>query len=173
MRAIPTRMPWTGIPNESATVSGPSVLDPGNFRAEYGTSNLDVRHSASRRGHLGAALEAARRDRRILNGRSSTVGWSRAIGAFHSGLPYTMRTAGSLAKEFDTTGTAIVALAPGMNGYGGDNRVYGVGRNTYRYPATWKADMRLAKQFNLGCDAPARTAGRELQPLQSPERDRT
>ena len=37
-----------------------------------------------------------------------------------------------------------------MNGYGGDNRVYGVGRNTYRYPAAWKADLRLGKRFNLG-----------------------
>jgi len=37
-----------------------------------------------------------------------------------------------------------------MKGYGGDNRVYGVGRNTYRYPSTWKADMRLGKKFNLG-----------------------
>jgi hypothetical protein len=61
-----------------------------------------------------------------------------------------MRTAGSLATEFDTTGAAIVALAPGMNGYGGDNRVYGVGRNTYRYPHAWKADLRLAKHFDLG-----------------------
>jgi hypothetical protein len=61
-----------------------------------------------------------------------------------------MRTAGSLAKEFTATGTAIVALAQGMNGYGGDNRVYGTVRNAYRYPATWKADMRLAKHFNLG-----------------------
>jgi hypothetical protein len=61
-----------------------------------------------------------------------------------------MRTAGSLAKEFDSAGVPIVALAPGMNGYGGDNRVFGVGRNTYRYPATWKADMRMARRFNLG-----------------------
>ena len=84
-----------------------------------------------------------------------------------------MRTAGSLAKEFDTAGAAIVALAPGMNGYGGDNRVYGVGRNTYRYPATWKADLRLGKRFNLRDMREARTAGRELQSLQSPERDGT
>ena len=78
-------------------------------------------------------------------------GWMiSGVGTFRSGLPYTMRTSGSLAKEFDTTGAAIVALAPGMNGYGGDSRVYGVGRNTYRYPATWKADMRLGKRFNLG-----------------------
>jgi hypothetical protein len=63
-----------------------------------------------------------------------------------------MRTAGSLAKEFTQSGAAIVALAPGMNGYGGDSRVYGVGRNTYRYPGTWKTDMRLGKRFNLGSE---------------------
>ena len=37
-----------------------------------------------------------------------------------------------------------------MNGSGGDNRVYGVGRNTFRYPAAWKADVRLGKNFDLG-----------------------
>jgi hypothetical protein len=37
-----------------------------------------------------------------------------------------------------------------MNGSGGDNRVYGIGRNTYRYPSTWKADVRLGKKFILG-----------------------
>jgi hypothetical protein len=46
-----------------------------------------------------------------------------------------------------------------MNGSGGDNRVYGmgsdnvfynIGRNTYRYPATWKIDLRLAKSIDLG-----------------------
>jgi len=36
-----------------------------------------------------------------------------------------------------------------MNGYGGDDRLYGVGRNTYRYPQTWKADVRLSKRFRL------------------------
>ena len=37
-----------------------------------------------------------------------------------------------------------------MSGYGGESRVYSVGRNTYRYPAVWKADMRMGKRFNLG-----------------------
>jgi hypothetical protein len=88
-------------------------------------------------------------------------GWMLSgIGQFRSGMPYTMRTSGSLAEEFHgTTGAAIVGLGPGMNGSGGDNRVYGVGadgrvynigRNTYRYPATWKADLRLGKSFDLG-----------------------
>jgi hypothetical protein len=62
-----------------------------------------------------------------------------------------MRVSGSLPEEFNaTTGAAIVGLGPGMNGSGGDNRVYGVGRNTYRYPATWKMDLRLGRRFDLG-----------------------
>jgi hypothetical protein len=45
-----------------------------------------------------------------------------------------------------------------MIGSGGDNRVYWesdgrtqtIGRNTFRYPATWKADLRVGKKFDLG-----------------------
>jgi hypothetical protein len=136
-------MDWN--PNETAQAGGPSVLDPNDFRQEYGTSNLDVRHSAS------AAL-TWKPSWKISDPMSHLAnGWMLSgIGQFHSGLPYTMRTSGSLAKEFDATGAAIVALASGMSGYGGDNRVYGVGRNTYRYPSTWKADLRLAKRFDIG-----------------------
>jgi hypothetical protein len=138
-------MDWN--PNESALVSGPSVLDPTDFSQEYGTSSLDVRHSATV-----AAIWAPQWK---LNGWQGHVvnGWMIAgVGYAHSGLPYTMRTAGSLPKEFTVSGTPIVGLAPGMNGYGGDRRVYGVGRNTYRYPGSWKADMRVGKRFNLGRD---------------------
>ena len=137
-------MDWN--PNESTTVAGSDVLDPSAFSQEYGTSNLDLRHSA-------AALVIYETPWK-LRGAAGRLGngWMvSGIGQFHSGLPYTMRTSGALAEEFDrTTGTAIVALGPGMNGSGGDNRVYGVGRNTYRYPSTWKADMRLGKSFDLG-----------------------
>src|ERR1019366_3071340 len=73
------------------------------------------------------------------------------VGQFRGGRPYTMRGSGSLPEEFNaTSGAAIVGLGPGMNGSGGDNRVYGIGRNTFRYPAAWKADLRLARRFNLG-----------------------
>ena len=136
-------MDWN--PNESALISGSSVLDPLDFGQEYGTSDLDVRHSAS-----GMLIWQAPWKRK---GRESqlTDGWViSGIGQFHSGLPFTMRTAGSIPEMFDTSGGAIVGLGSSMNGYGGDNRVYGVGRNTYRYPLTWKADIRLGKKFNLG-----------------------
>ena len=132
-------------PIETPNIVRPSVFDPTNLQDEYGTSDLDVRHSAT------AAVIWQPHWR--VRGEFSAIahGWMLSgIGALRSGLPYTMRTAGGLAKEFDTTGASIVALAPGLNGYGGENRVYGVGRNTYRYPATWKADLRMAKRFDLG-----------------------
>ncbi len=132
-------------PNESMQISGASVLDPSNFRQEYGTSNLDIRHSVSAmtiwelpwraHGPAGALVNAW-----MLSG----------VGQFHSGLPYTMRTAGSIPEEFTSSGTAIAGLGPSMNGYGGDERVYGVGRNSYRYPSTWKADVRVGKRFQAG-----------------------
>jgi hypothetical protein len=137
-------MDWN--PNESTTVAGSDVLDPTEFSQEYGTGNLDMRHSATAMAVLESPWKVRGPAGRFANG------WMlAATGQFHSGLPYTMRTSGSLAEEFDqTTGAAIVALGPGMNGSGGDNRVYGVGRNTFRYPASWKADMRVGKKFDLG-----------------------
>jgi hypothetical protein len=146
-------MDWN--PNESTLVAGSDVLDPAHFSYEYGTGNLDMRHSAAVMMIYEAPWKLHKLAGRLANGWMVS-----GTGQFHSGLPYTMRTSGSLPEKFNqTTGAAIVGLATGMNGSGGDNRVYGVGgngrtynigRNTYRYPATWKADMRLGKSFDLG-----------------------
>ncbi|MGA3160465.1 MAG: TonB-dependent receptor [Terracidiphilus sp.] len=148
-------MDWN--PNESAQVAGNDILDPSDFGLEYGVSNLDVRHSAGAM----VVYEAPWK----LRGRAGKLGngWMvSGVGQFRSGLPYTMHTSGSLAKEFLLTTNGIetiVGLGPGMNGSGGDNRVYGkgsdgtpynIGRNTYRYPATWKIDLRLGRRFDLG-----------------------
>ncbi len=147
-------MDWN--PNETTLAAGSDVLDPNpaDFKYEYGTSDLDVRHSAAVMAIFEPPWKLRDRAGRLANG------WMLSgIGQFHSGLPYTMHTSGSLAEEFDDTGNSIMGLAPGMNGSGGDNRVYGVGsdgvtynigRNTFRYPSTWKADLRLGKRFELG-----------------------
>jgi len=135
-------MDWN--PDEALAGRG-SVLDPLDFRQEYGASDLDVRHSVSV-----YAIWYAPWRLTGLGGRFANEWMLAGMGQFHSGLPFTMRTAGSLAREFLDGGGLVVGLGPGMNGYGGDNRVYGVGRNTYRYPATWKADMRVGKRFALG-----------------------
>jgi hypothetical protein len=145
-------MDWN--PDGTTLVAGSDVLDPTNFNAEYGTSNLDVRHSAA----VMAIFESPWKLRDVA-GRFGNGWMLSGIGQFHSGLPYTMRTSGSLPELFETNGDAIVGLGPGMNGSGGDNRVYGIGnngiaynigRNTFRYPGAWKADLRLGKSFNLG-----------------------
>lgn len=143
---------WDWNPNETTLVAGSDVFDPADFALEHGTSNLDIRHSAA----VMAVFESPWK----LHGRSGPRNWFAqvvngwmvsGIGNYRSGLPYTMRTAGAIPEEFAVeTGAAIVGLGPGMNGSGGDNRVYGVGRNTFRYPQTWKADLRLGKNFDLG-----------------------
>ncbi len=146
-------MDWN--PNESTSVTGSDVLDPADLSREYGVSNLDVRNSAAAMVIFNAPWKLHKLAGRIANG------WMLSgIGQFRGGLPYTMRTSGSLPREFNQiTGATIAGLGPGMNGSGGDNRIYGlgndkldynIGRNTYRYPSAWKADMRLGKQFDLG-----------------------
>jgi hypothetical protein len=139
---------WDWNPNETTLVAGSDVFDPADFALEHGVSNLDIRHSAA----VMAVFESPWRMRRRNWFAQVANGWMiSGIGNYRSGLPYTMRTAGAVPEEFAVeTGAAIVGLGPGMNGSGGDNRVYGVGRNTYRYPQTWKADLRAGKSFDLG-----------------------
>jgi hypothetical protein len=136
-------MDWN--PNESSQVAGSDVLDPANFSQEYGSSDLDIRHSVS-----ATVIYESPWKLQNLAGKLANGWMISGVGQFRTGLPYTMRTSGSLAKELDMSGNAIVGIGPGMNGSGGDNRVYGVGRNTFRYPAVWKADLRLARRFHLG-----------------------
>lgn len=135
-------MDWN--PNESTYGFAGSMLDPTNFQQEYGTSGLDIRHSAS-----AMAIWRAPWKLRSTAGVLANGWLLSGTGRYHSGLPYTMRTAGSIPEIFSTTGAAIVGLGPSMNGYGGDPRVYGVGRNTYRYSPTWKADVRVGRTIRL------------------------
>ncbi len=121
------------------------VLDPADFRVEYGTSDLDVRHSAT-------AMLAYEPPWRLrgLRGRIGNAWMLSGIGEFHSGLPYSMRISGSVPEEFTGTGAVITGLGASMNGSGGDNRYFGLPRNSYRYPNMWRADLRLGKGFDLG-----------------------
>jgi hypothetical protein len=115
---------------------------------------MDVRHSASAEVIFESPWKLHQMAGHIANG------WMLSgTGNYRSGLPYTIRTSGTLPKMFvASTGSAIVGLGAGMNGSGGDNRIYGagndgltynLGRNTYRYPANWKAEVRLSKHFDL------------------------
>ncbi len=137
-------MDWN--PNETTLVAGSDVLDPADFSQEYGVSNLDVRHSAA-----AMAMYETPWKRKNLAGLLGNGWMLSSIGQFRGGLPYTMRVTGSIPQGAPAaSGNKSVGLGPSMNGYGGDNRLYGLARNTFRYPHTWKADLRMAKRFDLG-----------------------
>jgi hypothetical protein len=135
-------MDWN--PDAITLAPGSDVLDPSpaGFKQEYGTSNQDVRHSAA----VIAIFEAPWKLRGFA-GRLGN-GWALSgIGQFHSGLPYSMRITGSIPTAFESNATG---LGSSMNGYGGDSRYFGLPRNSFRYPETWKADLRVAKRLDLG-----------------------
>jgi hypothetical protein len=136
-------------PNESGQVAVNDVLDPRDdpqaFRQEYGTSNLDIRHSAA------ATFEFRPTWRFHHLFGDFANGWSLAsIGQYRSGLPFTMRTGGYIPAFYGAEGQLIQGIGPGINGSGGDRRLYGIGRNTFRYPQTWTADARIGKRFYIG-----------------------
>jgi hypothetical protein len=146
-------MDWN--PNESSSVTGSDVLDPADFRHEYGVSNLDARHTLTTSVIFNSPWKLHHLAGHFANGWRIS-----GIATFHSGMPYTMRTAGSVPRVVNMNTRAVISgFGASINGSGGDNRVYGVGndgiaydigRNTFRYPCAWKADVRLGKEFNLG-----------------------
>jgi hypothetical protein len=119
--------------------------NPADFREEYGTSDQDVRHSAA----VMAVFEAPWKLHEMA-GRLGNGWMLSGIGEFHSGLPYSMKVTGAIPEEYNASGEAITGLGPSINGYGGDNRFPFLPRNAFRYPAAWKADMRLGRRFELG-----------------------
>jgi hypothetical protein len=146
-------MDWN--PNESASITGSDVLDPADFKHEYGVSNLDARHTFTTAVIFNSPWKLHHMAGYFANGWRVS-----GIGSFHSGMPYTMRTTGYIPRVVNmNTGAVITGFGASINGSGGDNRVYGVGndgvtydigRNTFRYPHAWKADVSLGKQFDLG-----------------------
>ena len=130
-------------PNESSQVAGSDVLDPEDFSLEYGTSNLDIRSSAGLTLLYRAPWKLQRWQGALANG------WGAGgIGNYRGGLPYTMRVSGYIPGYYSGS-TLIEGVGPGVNGSGGDSRLYEVGRNTYRYPATWTGNLRLSRRFDL------------------------
>ena len=152
--------------NESTFADNNDVYDPTDLRLEHGTSNFDVRQRASgsvvaqtpwhMRGVAGA----------LFNGYS--LGTS---GEWRTGLPYSMRTMGAIPapscsyQEYleygaacvgfgnpgvilggASSGARISGLGASLNGYGGNDILPQVGRNTFRYPGVVNLDVRAAKR---------------------------
>jgi hypothetical protein len=135
--------------NESTYADGNDVLDPRDFSLEYGTSRFDVRQRLA-----GGA---------VISSRWKVGGWKGAllndyavapVAQIQTGLPYTLRTIGAVpsVKVVDSLGRieTVAGLGASINGSGGDNRLGEVGRNTFRYPATFGVDLRASKNIHMG-----------------------
>jgi len=134
--------------NETTFADANDVLDPTDFAAEYGPSNFDVRQRVT--GFLMARAPWQLRGVAgfMLNGYSAAPTLSA-----QTGLPFSMRTAGSVPALNSLNSLNQIATTSGLgysiNGSGGDNRIPGIGRNTYRYPGTIGTDMRVSKKQPL------------------------
>jgi len=152
--------------NESTFADNNDVYDPTDLKLEHGTSNFDVRQRASGsivaqttwrfHGFAGA----------LFNGYS--LGTS---GEWRTGLPYSMRTTGAIPapscsyQEYLEYGAACVGingsgvilggansgarisgLGASLNGYGGNDILPQIGRNSFRYPGVVNMDVRLSKR---------------------------
>jgi hypothetical protein len=122
--------------NQNATTFSDTndLFNPFNLSLEKGNSIFDVRHRFV--AHA------------IMTSPWKVAGWAGILAndwefdpiyQAQNGLPYSLTTAGS----------APGGLNGGLNGSGGDNRIDLIGRNTFRRPATWVTDVRLAKHFKV------------------------
>jgi len=134
--------------NSTTFADNNDILDPTDFKLEYGTSNFDVRQRL-----VGHAI--IRTPWKLHGVRGALLdGYSLApIVELRTGLPYSLRTTGSIPsiKYVDTVNRIQVlsGLGASINGSGGDNRIAEVGRNTYRYPSVCNVDLRAAKTFKI------------------------
>ncbi len=148
-----------------------NVYDPANLALEHGTSDFDIRQRAT--GGIVARIPW-RFDGfmgSLLNGYMFST-----LGSWRTGLPYTMRTMGSVPvsecsyQQYEQyggvynggancvasavnsggvitgAGVPIPAIGASLNGSGGEDLIPQVGRNTFRYPGIVSLDVRAGKR---------------------------
>ncbi|WP_446745113.1 TonB-dependent receptor domain-containing protein [Silvibacterium acidisoli] len=156
--------------DESTFAQNNTVYDPTDLRYEHGSSNFDVRQRATG----GIVLETPWKFRGFAGGLFNGYMLG-ATGEWHTGLPYSMRTMGSVPAPSCSyqdwlemgsncvnapnqggviiggtgTGPRISGLGDSLNGTGGNDILPQIGRNTYRYPAVSNLDVRASKTTHL------------------------
>ncbi len=134
--------------NETTFSDTNDVLDPSNLHLEFADSNFDVRQRATG----GMVMRIPGRGHGWLG--ALTHGYALAPTAMaQTGLPYSLRTSGAIPflRYTDEFGHVqkLSGLGASINGSGGDARIPELGRNTYRYPATYSIDLRASRTFSL------------------------
>ena len=153
-------------PNLSTFSNHTNIFDPTNPLLEHGPSNFDVRQRAAGGVVLHEPWQFRHIARKLFNGYTLA-----ASGEWRTGLPYSMRTTGSIPSpacsylEYLQSGqdcaaindpgviigstVSIPGLGANLNGSGGDNFLPQVGRNTYRYPSVANLNARFAKRTTI------------------------
>jgi hypothetical protein len=120
--------------NESTFTDTNDLLVPGNLRAEYGNSNFNVPNRFIVNAVINSPWKAEGGLKYLVEG------WQLApIYQIQNGLPYSLVTGGS----------TVSSTLGGVNGSGGAKRIDVLGRNTFHYPRTQVADLRLSKSFTF------------------------
>lgn len=135
--------------NNTTGASAIAVLDPSNFRLEYGNSNQNVPNRlvtylvADSPWHVHGPLGYLANDFEVAPDFQ-----------LQSGLPYSAGISGASAKLYVTPGSAAqqsIISTTSFNGSGatgtGANRVPNLDRNVFQQPKTWVADLRLSKKL--------------------------
>ncbi len=131
--------------NETTFSDNNDLLDPTNFRLEYGNSDFDVRHRVTG----SAQLHSPWKVRGLLGYLANGYGLA-PVAEIRSGLPYSMHTSGAVPsiKFLNSAGRVqtLSGIAANINGSGGDTRLPQIGRNTFRYAPVSSIELRFSKE---------------------------
>jgi hypothetical protein len=129
--------------NNTTFSSTSSILDPRNFRLEYGNGNQNVPNRAIATAIVSSPWDAHGWRRYLLNDYQLAPSFSAQNGA-----PYTANVTGNpttLVTSGSPTGFAT-GVSGGYTGTGGSSRIPGLQRNTFKQPRTILLDLRASKR---------------------------
>ncbi|GGG98714.1 hypothetical protein GCM10011586_12690 [Silvibacterium dinghuense] len=157
---------WDGNPAESALVTESGLYDPQNTSLEWAASSFDVRQRIAGQVVLHEPWHLKKWAGRAFTGYTLAMS-----GEWHTGLPYSMQTTGSIpalacsyeqwlqsgedCAAIDDPGVItgsyvpVSGLGESLDGLGGSRLLPWVGRNTYRKPPITNMDVRLAKRTSI------------------------
>jgi len=123
--------------SSSALITGNTPLDPANIAQDRGNSNFDVRHRFVTSLVYQPPFFEGKDSNKIAHWVLS--GWTISpVQTIQTGMPFSGAVSGS------PSGTTL-----GVIGANGSSRVPFIGRNSFRMPALFNTDLRVARDFQI------------------------
>ena len=123
-----------------------SVLDPNNFRLEYGNGNQNIPNRFIATAIIDSPWKASGWKSYLVNGYQLSPSYSA-----QNGVDYTASLSGSnagLVSAGSKTGF-VTGTSSGYTGTGGSSRIPGLERNTFQQPRVQILDLRGTKSFDV------------------------